>query len=331
MNRRIFAILFVWLGALLWPPQAQAQLNHYVDSVATCSGLVPCYPTIMGAVNSAASSDSINVFPGVYHEEVVISSKDGLVLRAHTPALKPVITAPLESETAVTIRSMNVQVLNFVIESGSFSTVFGNAASSGALIQGNHVTGAIRFRSAPWTVTDNVVVGNGFGPGIIAWLGGDGSLIQGNTLIGAPIQTDESTDITIRNNVVYGAGIGLGGRYTSRSTVELNVVHGGNISGAGPYGVDNIIRRNVIRGGGLILSFYAAGNNLSSNFVSGSPADGIAVDGRNPSSANRIQNNTSVENADCDMNDTTQYSPDATVVNIWRKNRFVIRCGTATD
>src|SRR5882724_4552990 len=90
MNRRIFpAIIFVWLGALLWPSQAEAQLVHYVDNVETCNGLVPCYPTIMDAVNAAASSDSINVFSGVYHEEVVIASKDGLVLRAHTPALKP--------------------------------------------------------------------------------------------------------------------------------------------------------------------------------------------------------------------------------------------------
>src|SRR5882724_7475652 len=106
MNRHIFsAIVFVFFGALLWSPQAGAQLVRYVDNVETCSGLVPCYPTIMDAVNAAAPSDSISVFPGVYHEEVVIASKDGLMLRAHTAALKPVITAPLGSEIAVFIRS----------------------------------------------------------------------------------------------------------------------------------------------------------------------------------------------------------------------------------
>ncbi len=133
MNRRILpAIGFVVLGALLWSPQAGAQIVHYVDNVETCDGLGPCYTTIMDAVNAAAPSDSISVFPGVYREEVVIASKDGLVLRAHTPALKPVLTTPPGGEFGVTIRSMNVQVLNFVIE----GEVFGSGASGGAVIQG---------------------------------------------------------------------------------------------------------------------------------------------------------------------------------------------------
>src|SRR5437867_3580918 len=282
MNRRILpAIGFVVLGALLWSPQAGAQIVHYVDNVETCNGLGPCYTTIMDAVNAAAPSDSVSVFPGVYHEEVVIVSKDGLVLRAHTPALKPVITAPMGSETAVTIRSMNVQLLNFFIESG----VFGSG-SNGALIQGNHVTGSIVLRSSFWTVKDNVVVGDGSGPGIYAWLGGGESLIQGNTLIGASIWSEESIQLTIRNNVVYGGGIDMVGRGTGFSTVELNVVLGGRISAPGPHGGFMVIRRNVIRGGGLAL-YFGPGSTISSNFVSG--GGGIAVSGSNPSSANLIQ------------------------------------------
>jgi len=324
MNRGILpAIVLVLLGAILWPPQAAAQMAHFVDNVATCNGLLPCYSTIMDAVNAAAPSDSVNVFPGVYHEEVVIASKDGLVLRAHTPALKPVIAAD------ITVRSMNVQVLNFVIE----GEVFGYGISIGTVIQGNYVTGSIVFRSSFWTVRDNVVVRDGSGPGIYAWLGGDGSLIQGNTLIGASIWTEESHQITVRNNVVYGGGIDLVGRFTSLSTVELNVVQGGNISGPGPYGGSNVIRRNVIRGGRLAwYSYNGSSNTISSNFVSGSPDDGIAVSGSN-GPANLIQNNTSVENAGCDINDTTQYTngTDPTIVNIWKKNRFVTKCGTATD
>src|SRR5439155_20334353 len=90
MNRRILpAIGFVVLGALLWSPEAGAQSVHYVDNVETCDGLAPCYTTIIDAVNAAAPSVSINLSPGVYREEVVIPSKDGLMLRAHTPGLKP--------------------------------------------------------------------------------------------------------------------------------------------------------------------------------------------------------------------------------------------------
>src|SRR5438093_10039769 len=89
MNRRIFpAIVFAMLGALLWPPQAQAQLVHYVDNVETCAGLLPCYTAIMDAVNAAMPSDSIEVFPGVYHEAAVFDrTKNNIILRARIAAL----------------------------------------------------------------------------------------------------------------------------------------------------------------------------------------------------------------------------------------------------
>ena len=90
MNRRIFpAIVFAMLGALLWPPQARAQLVHYVDNVETCNGLLPCYTAIMDAVNAAMPSDSIEVFPGVYHEAAVFDrTKNNIILRARIAALR---------------------------------------------------------------------------------------------------------------------------------------------------------------------------------------------------------------------------------------------------
>src|SRR5437879_4285662 len=85
------AALLVFLGALLGSQPAVAQTVRYVDNLRTCDGLAPCYSTIMDAVNAAASGDSIEVFPGVYHEAVVFSAKDRIVLKAHDEALRPVI------------------------------------------------------------------------------------------------------------------------------------------------------------------------------------------------------------------------------------------------
>jgi hypothetical protein len=95
----------------------------------------------MAAVDAAAPSDSISVFPGVHHETVDILSKENLVLRAHVPSLQPVITGPPEGGLAVLIRSANVSVLNFVLDGG----LFGAGASSGSTIQGNLVVSRQRL------------------------------------------------------------------------------------------------------------------------------------------------------------------------------------------
>src|SRR6266571_3667150 len=95
MNRSVLAaVVLVFLGVLLWQQHAVAQTVHYVDNIRTCDGLIPCYATITDAVNAAAGGDSIEVFPGVYHEAVAVSAKGPLVLKAHDEALPPVIAAP---------------------------------------------------------------------------------------------------------------------------------------------------------------------------------------------------------------------------------------------
>ena len=115
MNRPILIAAWIALSALPWPQPAVAQATLYVDNLRACAGLAPCYSTIMNAVLAAVPFDSIEVFPGVYHESVVFdATKNNIVLRAQSKALKPVIEAPFGRNNAVTIRvSSGVQVLNF--------------------------------------------------------------------------------------------------------------------------------------------------------------------------------------------------------------------------
>src|SRR5690242_19420611 len=83
--------LVVFLTAFLWH-QPAAALDHYVDNVASCSGMVPCHATIMDAVNSAVPFDTVRVFPGVYHGSVTFTSaQSDIVLQAQLPRQAPVI------------------------------------------------------------------------------------------------------------------------------------------------------------------------------------------------------------------------------------------------
>ncbi len=153
MNRSVLpAVVLVFLGALLWQQRAVAQTVHYVDNIRTCDGLTPCYTTIMDAVNAAAGGDFIEVFASVYHETVTFSSKGNIVLKAHVPALKPVIAAPSGNAIEITA-SPTVQVLNFVIEAPNGRGVsIGGPASSGYVIQGNRIkAGGVSARTTMWS------------------------------------------------------------------------------------------------------------------------------------------------------------------------------------
>jgi len=279
-------VLVFFVGALLRPQEAVAQTIHYVDNVRTCDGLSPCYSAIMDAVNAAASFDSIEVFPGVYHEAVVFSAKDHIVLKAHDEALPPVIAAPAGLDAVAITASPGVQVRRFVLEApeGAGAAV-DSGDSSASLVQGNLVSalsGVTLGASVSCTVSDNTVLGGGI------------SLLSGH-------------DCLIERNTLEGAGIVVGG---------------------GPSGVKGtMIQQNVVRGGGISLSGKnVRDNTVGSNLVSASARDGITVQTMNGRAANVIQDNTAIENAACDINDSSSRGG-----NTWTRNRFGTGCGAATE
>ncbi len=68
-------------------------------------------------MNATAPYDTVEVFAGVYHETVTVSSKDHIVLKARQGALKPVIAAPAGANNAITVTgSPGLQITGFVLE-----------------------------------------------------------------------------------------------------------------------------------------------------------------------------------------------------------------------
>ncbi|PYQ17234.1 MAG: hypothetical protein DMF79_17750, partial [Acidobacteria bacterium] len=299
---------------------------RYVDNLGACAGLVPCHPTIMDAVNAAASIDTIEVFPGVYHEAVTLPRLSSLVLRAHQPGLKPVIVAPPGGGSAITTDTgQGVQIINFVLEAPEGAGVWATSGLHKALvIEGNLIKGLRGIDASGYgcTVRNNTLLG-----GSISFpTGTSGCSIEANRTSGGGIAIGgwrSAFDNVIRDNVLQGGGITINEETVSRNTVQSNLVSGGSIAVANVHrGESNVIEDNVVRAGGITLNGIFTDTTIESNFVSGSAGDGIVV-GVSQGGV-LIRKNTSIENGGCDLNDTSNPSNSH---NLWEENRFGTKCG----
>jgi len=325
--------------------QAAAQ-TLYVDNVADCAGLAPCYPTITEAVNAAPAFGLIEVFPGVYRETVRFDGTRGLVLRGQDPAVPPLIAAPEGGASAVVIEaSPATQILGFAIEAREAAAISVSiAGSADSVIRGNLIKArdGVRLRNvASVSIADNTIDG-----GIYAD-GGRSLSIEGNRIRG-DVRIDESPSMyvlgnRVRGNVVRNGSIVItGGNPLSAggaidNLVESNLVIDGFVRLVPLKGRDNTIRDNRVRGGGIEVGRGANQTLIEGNFVSGSPADGILASATgvppgigNPwfGGWNTFHANTSVENAGCDLNDV---GAAGTYPNTWSESRYGTSCGSVTD
>jgi len=128
--------------------------------------------------------------------------------------------------------------------------------------------------------------------------------------------------------VLTGGSITLGARHVSGNIVQSNMIDGGYIVLSGYFAESNMIKNNTVRGDGIHLGFKSVNaNTIVLTFVSGSSVDGISIYDGDGGVTNVIRKNTSVGNAGCDINDQ---SP-STSMNLWEQNRFVTKCGAATN
>jgi hypothetical protein len=345
MRRLILLGLIAGCAGAAGMEQAAAQ-TLYVDNVAACAGLAPCYPTITEAVNAAPALGLIEVFPGVYRGTVRFDGTRGLVLRGHDPAVPPLIAAPEGGASAVVIdASPSTQILGFAIEAPEAAAISVSiAGSAGSIIRGNLIKALYGVRltnTGGVTIADNTIDG-----GIYAD-GGRSLSIEGNAIRG-DVRIDESPsthvlDNLVRSNTVRDGSIVITGG-TPRSDggavnnlVESNLVIDGFVRLVPLKGRDNTIRDNRVRGGGIEVGHGALQTLVEGNFVSGSPADGILASATgvppgigNPwfGGRNTFHANTSVENAGCDLNDA---GATGTYPNTWSESRFQTSCGFVTD
>lgn len=103
---RVLALTFLALSAMLTaPPAHAATLVVALDSqgnAGNCDGVGPAYSSIQAAVNEAAPGDTVFVCPGVYNEQVVVSTNN-LQIRgagADSTVLRPVVVT--SNTTALT-------------------------------------------------------------------------------------------------------------------------------------------------------------------------------------------------------------------------------------
>jgi hypothetical protein len=330
MKRFILGSMLAALCAASGPNEADGGTTRYVDNLKDCGGLAPCYRTIMDAVDAAVPLDTIEVFPGVYHETVVFTSKGQIVLRGHGEGGMPTIVAPAGANAIVLRVSSGIQLIGLILEAPDGAGVLGEGRGvQDVIIEGNLISApqGISLVGGSGTIRNNTITEGG-----IDGAGSIGCRVEGNTVIGG-IGFSEWNGGPVGNhvlsNVLLGGGINFNGRPANSNLAESNVVLDGDIRANGYFCWTNTIRANVVRGGGIQMGFGAERNTIEGNFTSGSPGDGILVNipslgggGGN----NSILRNTSVDNAGCDLNDTSEARYPA---NHWEENRHRIACGAA--
>jgi hypothetical protein len=311
--RRMLLVAF-----LLVPAPVQAAVS-YVDNLAQCAGLLPCYSTIMVAVETAMPPATIEVFPGVYHEAVAFFFKGGIELRSRGAGSHPVIVAPALTPAVHIINSPDVLLSGFIVEApqGVGVAVSGGGSSS-VILEDNYIRSrwGVFFNSVTGCVArDNTIEGGRLDMG-----GSGGCVPEGNT---------------VRGSIMINGGLPVGLLGAYGNIVESNLVIDGSIRLVLFRGQDNLIRDNVVRGGGIEVGHGAAHNTIEDNFVSGSPGDGIRANSygdygyANNGGGNIIRGNTSVENAGCDLSDISE--PSTSYPNAWSDNRYGTSCGTASQ
>ena len=302
-TRLLLAAVGVFLSAFAWQQPAAASIL-YVDNVRTCAALVPCYSTIMDAVNAAVPGDTISVFPGVYHESVIFAAgKDSIILTAQLPNNSAVIAPPLGAgNAAVTIFASNVQLMNLLLEAdGAYGAyVVLDLGASGTIIYDNVIRSIAPSYAGIGMFSTN-------------------SIVRQNTLIGGGIFVSGTTGVLVAGNLVTNAPIdGISFANGQTNKIQNNVVRS-----SARYGI--VLDRDV-----------EVGNIVQDNVVTASGGDGILLYGARagqPDSQfgrNIVRRNTSVENALCDINDNWT-APSPVQPNIWNANRFFTKCGAATN
>ncbi len=336
MKSLVVRAAWAWTGVCV--AQSAWAAPRYVDALANCHGLKPCYTTVVDAVAAARAADVIRIFPGVFRESVFIdSTKRNLILTANNPTQMAIIAAPDGSSDAITTDAAGLQVRNLVLEApGSVVTSSGLATS--VVVENSMIFGQLTFGGCQsLRILNNSILGSIHvtGPATTC-------TITGNAIMGGVAQPDGSfvtielgapganvTTSVVHGNAVRGGGILFPSpSQIVRSRVELNWVEGGGIHlVATDVNDGNVVNGNFVRDGEIRLETGAGGITrgiVTANFTAGSPGDGIVL-AAPAAGSTAVRNNTAVDAANCDINDT---SPGG---DRWTANVFRTPCGNATN
>ena len=252
----------------------------YVSMDGVCSGKIPCYSTVQGAVDAAAYGSVVLVSGGTYHENIQL--KSGVVLQgegAGTTTLSGTgngsVVSAVNVDSAAKIDGFTITGGNSAVYGGGLHNAMSSPTISNNVIAGN-VTGdrgggIYNINGSSPLIMHNTITGNsasGGGGGLFNQNNSSpvisGNVITANsaTWCGGGICNSEGSSPTISNNIItantaaYGGGIGNSesSPVISNNTIVANTANdyaGGidNGSGSSPVISNNIVASNT--GGGI--------------------------------------------------------------------------------
>ncbi len=254
---------------------SHAEPYLYVSADGLCSGKIPCYSTVQGAVDAAAYGSVVLVSGGTYHENIQL--KSGVVLQGEGSGT----TTLSGTGNGSVVSAVNV---DSAAKIDGFTITGGNSAAYGG---GIHNT-----MSSP-TISNNVIAGNLTGDrgGGIYNINGSSPLIMHNTITG---------------NSASGGGGGIFNQNNSSPVISDNVITsnsaawcGGGIcnsEGSSPTISNNIISANTAAYGGGIGNSESSPVILNNTIITNTANDYAGGIDNGSNSAPVIANNIVASN-----------------------------------
>jgi len=230
----------------------------YVDIHGTCGGNEPCFITIGDALKRAGLNAQINIYPGIYVQNLMITKSIRLV--AADPDRPPLLVPEDHSKPVITVASKSMfpvqlcslKVANAIHSSGILMTNARHVMIEDATIFGNNI-GILILGDDAEESSELVIMGSNIQDNLEAGISVNGSVsnltIYGNKLIdnkgrGLKIEAGSTINaIRINFNHIYGNGIGI----DNPTLIEIDAknnwwgsANGPSIYGSGTSSIDSI-------------------------------------------------------------------------------------------
>ena len=297
---------FAWLGLVLLVVQPLLAKTYYVGGCKTGA-----YSTIGAAVAAVPSGSTIDVCPGTYPEQVVISQPLTLQGFASGGSSQAVIAMPasgLATTSSISLGGTVAAQLEVTAGPVNVTGITVDGAAGASNCPGGYYLG-IFYASGASGIVNQVETRsqncNTSGIGILAENGADtttsvtieNSNVNNNTWAGiyaCSPQSPSTLNANIKSNAVQSIGYGIDSDCNVAGSVSGNFVDvsTGGLLGGGGFGIvagspSNAISGNFVIAGNVGIWAVAAGSHVSGNTITGGN-DGIVIESTAVVTSNRI-------------------------------------------
>ena len=245
------------------------------------------YPTIQGAINAAATNDTVVVSPGMYAEAINFSGKPLLLISASGPTAT--IIHPPAGVAAITFNNhetSNSILSGFTITNGGISISYAAPTIvSNTLV--NCGTAINSYEGCP-TIESNTIVGS-TGNGIYMYAVIGAAIISDNTIVGCTNHgiyleaASAGSSLIQRNRIQDNSGSGIDLYTAGATTIINNSIFNNRQDGihndhSSPDIIQNVILKNMACGIYSQSSFEWRGPWIINNTIADNGGAGIWMD-----------------------------------------------------